>query len=1045
MIKLLLKLFSNRKSLSVITALLLSTTAYSQQKFSISGTVKDGSDNTPLTGVTITIKGTSAGTQSDKDGKFTITINSGNVISFSFLGYKTQEIHPLKSGNLGISLSSFTSNLNEVVVVGYGQQSRSTLAGSTSQVKASQFKEAVITTLDQAIQGRAAGVQIVQTSGEPGADVVFRIRGNNSLSGNNQPLIVVDGIPQPTYVEGNATGVYGSFTQNGTFGINPNDIANIEILKDASATAIYGSRGANGVVLITTKTGKAGESKISFVDKTSYGKLAKSFQMMTGKQYAEIRNSYDQLNGNPIEFGLDTINTSTNWFDAITRSTVRQDYNLSVSGGSPKSTYYISAGYLSDQGVLIGSNNKKGSLTANLNNTVNSWYSNKLNITLTQQFTNRGISASRAFPSNDGPVLDAARATPFFSLNYKGADGGGRGFTSTPFDNPYTDLTKKTDLLKNNFVNANFINDFTLLKDLQLVVTLGATDVSSKRELFFPPDVGNGIVTNGQGSVGFATTLAYNTNAYINYTKAFKSGHQINATFGGEYNLNKVELLNTAASGFDIPIFGVNNLGSAQQQSIGSYKEQRLIESGFLRTNYSYKNKYIFNGSVRLDGASPFATNKKFGWFPSVGIAYNVMEEDFMKNTPSLSNLKLHASYGVTGSQAISPYSSLDNYQSAFYQIGVPGTIVTSVYPSTLPNAKLTWESTSQLDFGLEVGAFTNRINISADYYNKITSNLLQPRSLPSQSGFTTIIDNYGKIGNKGFEITISADIIRNNNLKFTSSLNLSRNINKLINLGTRTDNQYTSLGGNLQGGISNVLTPGQPIGQFYGYQVIGLAQKSDFVNGVNGAPKYPYIGNPSDQVAGGWKYADLNNDGKIDINDRKVLGNATPKFIGGWSNDITYKKFNLNFLFTASYGNQLLDLTRFYLTNGQINNSGIAFNQTEEWYNKHWTAANPTTNVLFPGIQRNIGTQDINSTLIEDGSYIRLKNLSFSYTFDSFKNILKNPKIFFTATNLFTITKYKGLDPEVSSYGQSLLQQGIDYGSYPVVKTYTVGIELNF
>jgi TonB-linked SusC/RagA family outer membrane protein len=1042
MIKKLLKLLYDKRVMSIFAMLFLSIIAFAQQKISATGTVTDAKNNEPIPGVSITIKGTTQGAQTNKNGTFTIPVSAGDVLTFSFLGYKTQEVTPTDGNPIIVKLSAAVNDLNEVVVVGYGQQSRSTLAGATSQVKASQFKDAVVTSLDQAIQGRAAGVQIVQTSGEPGADVVFRIRGNNSLSGNNQPLIVIDGNPQPTYTEGSANGIQGAFTQNGSFGVNPNDVASIEILKDASATAIYGSRGANGVVLITTKSGKAGDAKISLINKTSFGSLAKSYPMMTGKQYAEIRNASSILNGNTAEFDVDTINTSTNWFDAITRSTIRQNYNLAVSGGGLKSNYYISGDYLSDEGVLLGSKNNKGSLTVNLNNTVNDWYSNKIQLTLSRQFTNRGISNSRAFPSNSGPVLDGARATPLFPVDYTGTDGGGRGITSSPFNNPYLELTKKTDLVKNDFLNANFVNEFSIVKYLKFNVTLNTTYVNSKREIFFPPDVGSGIQTNGQASVGAATTYAYNVSSYLSYDRDFTGGHKINATFGGESNLNKVELLNTAASGFDVPAYGVNNLGSAQQQSVSTYKESRLIQSGFLRTNYSYKNKYIFNASLRLDGASPFASNKKFGLFPSFGLAYNLLEEDFMKDVTFLSNVKLRGSYGVTGSQAIAPYRSLDNYLNVFYQTGVPGTIITSVYPSSLQNQNLTWESTKQINVGLEIAAFNDRLNVTVDYYNKTTSNLLQPRALPSQSGFTTIIDNYGKIGNKGIEVTLSGDIIRKTDFRFNSSINISRNITKLINLGTRTDNQYIGLGGNLQQGVATVLTPGQPLGQFYGYQVSGLAQTSDF---TNGAPNYPYIGSATDQIAGGWKYADLDGNGKIDINDRTVLGNATPKFTGGWTNDITYKKFNLNFLITGSYGNKLLNLTRFYLNNGLINNSGILFNQTQDWFNKRWTAERPTNDVLNPGLQKNIGTQDINSTMIENGSYMRLKNVSLSYTFGSFKKVLKNPRIFFTATNLLTITDYKGLDPEVSSFGQSILQQGIDFGSYPVIRTYTLGVELNF
>ncbi|MEJ7694950.1 SusC/RagA family TonB-linked outer membrane protein, partial [Daejeonella sp.] len=607
--------------------------------------------------------------------------------------------------------------------------------------------------------------------------------------------------------------------------------------------------------------------------------------------------------------------------------------------------------------------------------------------------------------------------------------------------NPYLELTNKTDDSKNDNLIANMENWFRLTRDLQLVVTLGANQNTTRRQVFFPDGIGEGYFTKGQASSGQTTTNSYNINGYFLYAKEFNDVHKLNVTLGGEWNKSVLEQLSTTGQGFDLPFFGVNNIGSALQQQIGSYKEDRTIQSLFFRANYTFKDKYVLNTSVRQDGASPFAENKKYGVFPSVGVAWNLSEEDFVKNVGFINNAKLRLSYGKTGSQSISPYSSLARYGNSFYQVGYPATIVTSVAQSSLGNADLTWETTNQINAGLDFNIFNDRLVFSFDYYDKTTDKLLQPRALPSQSGFGSITDNYGKIGNKGIEVSLQADLIRSTDLTFTTRVTATRNRNTLINLGDRKDDQYIGLGGNLFSGTSNILTPGKLIGYFYGYHVTGLAQAKDFTGGV---PNYPYPGGPSNQIPGTWLYEDRNGDGKITSADRMILGNSNPDFTYGWTNDITWKNFSLNLFFTGSQGNDVLNVTRFYLNSGLVNYSGVVFNQTEEWYNKRWTAANPTNDIRFPGIQTNIATGDINNTLIENGSYFRLKNLTLSYTFSNLK-VIKNPRLFFTGTNLFTITKYSGFDPEVSSYGQSLLQQGIDFGAYPSSKTYTVGLSCTF
>ena len=1015
---------------------------FAQQKISVTGNVISDSDK-PLASVSIKEKGTEVGTTTNELGNYSFQVNKGAVLIFSFVGYEDQQLKVDKGGTIiNIKLVSKTSILNDVVVIGYGTQNKRNLTSATSKVTAKDFKNAVVNTVDQALQGRATGIQVTTTSGEPGANSIIRIRGSNSLSGDNEPLYVIDGVIMPAYKEA-ASLIYGAFAQNGLYGINPNDIENIEVLKDASATAIFGSRGANGVIVITTKAGKHTEGSIEFVNKTSSGSIGNPLKMMNGKQFAEIYNEYSVNGGNPKPFGnIDTLNTNTNWFDKVTRHTLREDLSLSVSGGTSKSSYYISGNYLNDKGLLFGSDIVRSNIRANLSNVVNNWYTITAQLSFVHQNSHRGISSNGGWPNGPG-LLEALRTNPLYHLTDNGLfvkspiPGGGIGW----FGNPVIAQTDKQDLSKNDYSIINIQNLFQLTPDLKLAVNLGRIQNLTRRQAFFPITVNEGFYSNGRGDNSVANTYNYNVNTYLQYDKTIRTNHKLNLTLGAEYIKDQLETLTGSTSGLYLASLGVNNLASAAAQQTLSYKEDRIIESGFFRANYSYKSKYVFNTSIRLDAASPFAENKKSGYFPAVGAAWNINEEKFMKNVTVISNSKIRASYGITGSQAIAPYSSLARYGNDYYQVGSSTQIV--VFPFTLGNSNLSWEKTKQFNLGVDFNAWNNRLTFSFDYYKKRTEGLLQPRLLPSQSGNSFITDNYGSISNNGIEFNFQADIIRQTDLKFTTRFNISKNKNILINLGDRKSSSYQSLSGNLQGGVYGILTPGQEIGQFYGFKITGLTQVADFTNGVPNYP-FPVTGQVADQRPGNLKYADLDKNGVINNDDRTVLGKSSPDFTYGWTNDFTWKKLGINLFFIGSQGNDILNVTGQYLHRGLISNSGILFNQTDDWFQHRWTPTNPTTNVRFPSTQTNAPTGDINSSMIENGSYFRLKQLSVSYSFGNFKAV-KNFRLFVTGTNIFTITKYTGFDPEVSSFGVGLLQQGIDYGAYPSQRSYTIGISANF
>ncbi|MGQ8336844.1 TonB-dependent receptor [Sunxiuqinia sp. A32] len=1015
------------------------------QQMSISGKVTD-STGAPLPGVTVVQKGTTNGTITDFEGNYSISnVPEDGTLVFSFVGMKVQEIPVTGENNINVVLAEEAIGLEEVVAVGYGVQNKRALASSISKISSDEIAgSTTANTVDQALQGRISGVQVVETSGEPGAASVVRIRGNNSLSGSNEPLYVIDGMPMPSYREASSS-FGGSSELNGLYGINPADIESVEVLKDASATSIYGSRGANGVILITTKKGKLGDSKIEFTNKTTFGNLLQPFSVMNSKQYAEITNEVYSLNGQNEPFGnLDTLRNTTNWIDAITRQSMKQDISLSASGGNKKTAYYISANYLKDKGVLLYSDNEKASVRANVNSVVKKWYTVNFQINTVTQSSNRAITSSHEWPDNGGSFLDALRATPVNALDYLGPnDAGIPNYSGYWFANPYNELKSKTDITKNDFLSFNIENLFTLTDGLKLSVNAGNSKSQSRRQVYFPVSTAIGHNSNGSGSNSLSNNTSFNLNSYLIYDVNFNESHKVNATLGAEYNKQILETLSTSSSGYDIPYFGINNIGSAKNQSIGSYKEDRIIQSAFGRLNYSYKGKYNLNSSIRVDGASAFAENKKYALFPSVALAWNMQEENFMKSNSFFDRTKVRISYGETGSQAISPYSSLAKFGYAFYQIGNSGSVVTSLYPTSLGNSNLSWERTKQLNSGLDLSFFNNRVDLTFDYYIKTTENLLQSRQLPQQSGYGSIIDNYGNMRNKGVELNIQARVVNKRDFKYSTSLNISHNKTILLDLGDKTSSDYVSVGGNLLAGVSGILTPGEEIGIFYGYKVIGLAQIGDFDS--EGKPTYAFpSGTNSYQIPGTWKFEDVDGDEEINSFDRQILGKSSPDFVFGWSNDITWKRFNLNFLVNGSVGNDVLNLTRFYTNSGILSMAGVVFNQSEQWYNNRWTLSNQHNNPLYPGTQKGISATDINSTMLEDGSYVRLKYVTLSYTLPDYK-FLKNPRIFISGTNIFTITKYSGSNPDVSGFGQSLLQQGIDYGTYPTHRDFTIGLSLTF
>jgi TonB-dependent starch-binding outer membrane protein SusC len=1030
----------------------------------VSGIVRDELGE-PLVGASIVVKGTTLGTVTDVEGAFKLAVANGQaVLVVSFIGYNNKEITVGKQTTLNITLESDAKNLGEVVVIGYGATTNKlTTTGAIARVTSDEFKTTTVNSVDQILQGRTAGVNVISTSGEPGADIIVNIRGVNSISGNNQPLYVIDGFPvAPTTDAPIAT--TGGNNPNGLFGLNPNDIESIDVLKDAAATAIYGSRAANGVVMITTKKGKVGESMIEITNKTGVGIISSPYQMMNSMQYVDIKNEQSIRNNQVPVFNVEDFanRTSTNWLKELTRNSTRQETGVSFRGGSGNTNYFISGSYLNEKGVVINSGNERSNLRFNVNTTIKKWYSIRAQMAATKQNQAVGITQARGWPGAGGPILNALRGAPVFENNLDfldvqpdAIDGVTLGSAANPFLNPVLEQTIKKDNRLSDQVIANIENIFYLdpKHKYELHVVTGTSLSNVERQLLFPPVIDR--TNGGTAQQGKSKTVSYNGSAFL-IQRYEKGKMKLNNTLGVEITKNISESFSATAQGLDYPSIALQNLGSGKTQKVTSGKTASLIESAFYRFSLNRSNRYVLSGSLRLDGSSRFAENNKLGLFPSAGFTWNMSEEPFIKSKiKSLDLAKVRISYGTTGNDRSLPVNrSVRLYTTGFYDIGLGGGTTPFVPVSVAQpnNPNLVWESTSQFNVGTDLTFKGNKWGISFEYYDKTTKDLLQNVPYPAQSGFTNIWANVGTIRNRGVELSINTNQIKTKNFSWSTNVNISKNKTILVDLGNFdpfSAQNLSGLGGNLLSGNSHALIPGKELGIFYGYKVDGLYQPSDF--NANGTPKDGvaiFQSNAPDTRVGRLRYVNSNGSANNIVNDsdRVVIGNAAPDFTFGFTNNFRYKKFNLNVLFTGSYGNDIQNVTNAYIRSGNLGFLGVSFNQTEEWYKNRWTLDNPHNDARFPATASTTGivTADANSSMIEDGSYIRLKNITLGYTFNVKGNkFMKSINAYVTATDLLIFTNYTGFDPEASTYGTDPRLQGIDYGAYPRNRNVTFGLTI--
>lgn len=1000
--------------------------AVSQERITVQGTVVGSEDGMPIPGANIIEKGTTNGSVTDFDGNFSIKVSQDATLVISFLGFANKVVRIEGKTNFQIALESSASDLDEVIVVGYGTQRKSDLTGAISSVSGEDLtKGGAVSNVAQALQGKASGVTVTQNSNAPGGSMSIRIRGSNSVSSSNEPLYVIDGFP----------------TTNGN-NINPDDIASMEILKDASATAIYGSRGANGVVLITTKRGKAGQSSISYTGYTSFQKATKPFQLLGSQDYMLLANDlYSEIEGQENqEFGTYTqsqLNSTVNtdWIAATTRNGKIQNHNIQFRTGGDKTQVLSSIGYFNQEGILKNTNFERVSGRINIDQTFNEYIKSGASILAQRETSNYQIYDGNILNSNVlYSILTYDPTVPIYNDDGSfGRPPGGKG------DNPLANLVSRiNDLTKDKF-NGTMYLEVTPSEGLSVRMNAGTEITHDQIGGYLPKSTYQGSIDNGVANVADYSLTHNLIDVVVNYKNVFNKKHSISVLGGYSYEkfINQNKGIN--AYGFSTDLFEYNNLGAASTiTGISSYKSENMLVSFFGRANYSFDDKYLVTLTVRTDGSSRFGEDNKWGTFPSGSFAWKIINENFMADQSTFSELKLRAGYGKTGNERIGNYASYGLIANSQYTFdGETNTSGTSLSSNSPENTSLKWETTSQYNVGVDFGLLKNRINFSLDAYYKQTDDLLIKVNLPLYSGYTSGLSNVGSIENKGIEFSANSKNFVGE-FSWETQLNLAVNENKVLSLGKENEILLTS--SKPFGSVSEenyaIIREGEPLGSLFGYKYLGVIQQNEnYEPQPNSSPGDP-------------KFADLDGDGKITSADRAIIGSAHPKLTFGITNNFKYKDFDLSFFLYGNVGNDLLNMTRM----------NLEWKRTTDALNR-WTPENTDTNIPRNGFYYSKYGGYINDHFIEDASFLRLRNLTLGYNVPFKTEIIESLRVYVIAENLFTITGYSGWDPEVdtkayendSSIRQSGNSQsanagaGLDFNSYPSMRSFTFGINLNF
>ncbi len=1001
-----------KNSLFLLFAILVSIAATAQVR-TVSGKVTDSEGN-PLQFVSVIEKGTPNGTSTDANGDYKISVNPNATLVFSSVSHGTHEVNTGNSNAINVTLTSAAANLSDVIVVAYGTQKRSNMTSSQASISTEDFKGQAVTRLDQAIQGRATGVQVTNTTGAPGGDVRIRIRGANSVSGNNDPLYVIDGF------------VGGDFNV-----INPDDVEDIEILKDAAATAPYGSRGSNGVIIITTKKGSKGKTQLSLTSRLSSSQVMKTYDKLNAGDYAETVNAYDAAVGINPYFTADQINGfktngGTDWQKEIYQKALGQQYELGIDGGTDKTSYHISGSYQDLPGVIKNSFYKFYSIRSNINTQLSNKFSTYINFNgFIRNNTNTFLDAGQANPVAQSiawsPTVPTFDANGYHNL-VKSDPIGSVGF------NPIAEITER--LAKASNYNANIMGGllYKIIPDLSFNVQYGVNYSTSEYKNFGDLNVSpeGGYTTRNTGtSIGLQ-----NTNT-LNYKHTFNGDHHLDVTAVLEVQKNTWEGFNVGINHLIYPSFMWNNLALGTAQQPGSGISESAMVSLFGRVSYAYKDKYLFSGTIRRDAASVFRDNNKVGYFPSLSLGWVISNEQFMKDLNAFKLLKLRGSWGLTGNQAVGAYSTYATYKSATATYS-NNSNVPAIEIDRSENKDLKWETTEQKDLGLDMQFNPIGLHASVDYFVKDTRDLLFWVGLPMFSGGGGIEKNIGEVTNKGWELSLGATPVSSHNFSWNTEFNYSVVNNKIVKLTGEGDIfDDPDIGWGMTSLPEFVLREGESMGAFWGYQYLGTWKPKDQAE----AAKYGAV--PGDS-----RYADLNGDNTIGKGDYTIIGHGLPKYTAGWNNTFTYKGIELNIFIQGVFG---FDKLNFLYGAAMANGGDFRQAMLTDIKNRYIPGVNETSDIpAFSGTNLNFIQS---SRFVSKGDFIRFKNVSLAYTLP--KTVLRNiasVKLFASAMNLFTITHYKGMDPEAANTGSgSDAAQNIDYGAYPVPRTFTAGITLTF
>ncbi|MGV3560356.1 SusC/RagA family TonB-linked outer membrane protein [Larkinella arboricola] len=985
----------------------------------VTGRVTAAQDGTTLPGVNVVIKGTTVGVSTDASGNYSINVpDDRTVLTYSSIGLVAQDIPINNRSVINVQMAESVNELAQVVVTGYNSVQKKDITGSMVSVTSEKFKEIPVASFDQALQGQAAGVQVTQSSGTPGGGITVRVRGSTSITASNRPLFIVDGVPVEDGLLSSRD--FGGQNDNAFALLNPNDIESIQVLKDASAKAIYGSRAANGVVLITTKKGKANQ-KTTFTAEVQRGvtEIVKRPDLLNSTELLELqREAVVNAGQDPDKLGLVkgiTDGVNTDWVDAVLRRGIYQQYQLSASGGNEKTRFYLSGNYRDEEGIQLNNRFSRMSGKFSFDHKANSALSFGTDITLSRAL-NKRVKGDNFL---DGVYSGAVKSLPYYSpYNEQGKlygpnDPNYQGF---PNFNPVAQaLLPRFDTYTVKILGGLWA-EYELLQNLRFrsKVSVDYNQVTEDQFESSQTAIGGYLESVGGRGYGVFSSGTYNTFINTNtlsYNFLLNEKHRFNALAGLEI-LQRQER-SSSVTGRLFPSDDFTYITSAGIVDNGS---SNLLRSGLISTfgelRYDYDERYLATVTARYDGSSRFGRDRQFGLFPSLSLGWRISQEKFMEQFRFLNDLKLRASYGFTGNERIGDFQFLGTWASVTYS-GSSG-----LGPAALANPTLQWERTREANIGLDANFFNGRLNLSLDVYDNLTDRLLFAQPIPSTSGFGTLQGNIGKISNRGIELMLSTVNFNRGGFRWNTDLNLSRNINKVVELANNGPlfRGYTAEGV----GMTNAVVQGQPLGSFWGLKFLGV-----------------------DAATGDAIYEDLNGDGRITPDDGQVIGNAQPQLFGGLTNRFSYKGFDLNVFFQGSFGNKMLNFTSVSSIN---TGADLQSNQSRKALQR-WQKPGDITSVPRYVYQNGYNNYH-SSRFLEDGSYLRLKNVALGYNIpkkyvERFR-IVSGARIFASATNLWTLTRYTGPDPEVSTLDGSTTAQGIDFFTIPQYKTLMVGITLN-